>query len=120
LAKATIFILPCIKARNGDVDGCPMTLQEAMYVRVPVISTNIASIPELIEDGKEGVLVEQKNVEQLAGAIRMLLHDKGLRTAMGENGRAKVEKEFNIHKEVDKLVSLWEAAKGSWNIERWV
>jgi len=118
LAKATIFVLPCIKARNGDVDGCPMTLQEAMYLRVPVISTNIASIPELIEDGKEGLLVEQQNVEQLASAIRMLLHDKGLRTAMGENGRAKVEREFNIHKEVDKLVSLWEAAKGSWYIER--
>ena len=112
LAKATIFILPCIKATNGDIDGCPVTLQEAMCARIPVISTNIASIPELIEDGKEGLLVEQQNVEQLASAIRMLLHDKGLRTAMGEKGRAKVEKDFNIHKEVDKLVCLWEAAKG--------
>jgi colanic acid/amylovoran biosynthesis glycosyltransferase len=118
LAKATIFILPCIKARDGNRDVCPLALLEAMYMRVPVISTNMASIPELIEDGKEGLLVEQQNVEQLASAIRMLLHDKGLRTAMGENGRAKVEKEFNIHKEVDKLVHLWEAAKGSWYIER--
>jgi len=118
LAKATISILPCIKARDGNRDVCPLTLQEAMYVRIPVISTNISSIPELIEDGKEGLLVEQKNVEQLASAIRMLLHDKGLRTAMGEKGRAKVEKDFNIHQEVEKLVHIWEAAKGSWYIER--
>jgi colanic acid/amylovoran biosynthesis glycosyltransferase len=118
LAKATIFLLPCVEADTGDRDGVPLSSVEAMYMGIPVISTNMASIPELIEDGKEGLLVEQRNVEQLASAIRMLLHDKGLRTAMGEKGRAKVEKEFNIHKEVDKLVSLWEAAKGSWYTER--
>jgi colanic acid/amylovoran biosynthesis glycosyltransferase len=118
LAKATIFLLPCVEANNRDRDTVPNALKEAMCARVPVISTDITGIPELIEDGKEGLLVEQQNVEQLASAIRMLLHDKGLRTTMGENGRAKVDKEFNIHQEVDKLVHLWEAAKGSWYIER--
>ena len=112
LAKATIFLLPCVEADTGDRDGVPLSLMEAMYVRIPVISSNIASIPELIEDGKEGLLVEQKNVEQLASAIRMLLHDKSLRDAMGEKGRAKVEKEFNIHQEVEKLVQIWGEVTG--------
>jgi len=107
LSKATIFVLPCIKARNGDLDVCPLTLQEAMIVKIPTISTNISGIPELIENGKEGFLVEPKNVEQLTNIIRILLEDENLRKRLGENGREKAEKEFNIHKEVGKLVEVW-------------
>jgi glycosyltransferase involved in cell wall biosynthesis len=58
-----MYVLPCIVTPNGDRDGIPLTLQEAMACQT-LISTNVAGIPELIEDGREGVLVEQKNVEQ--------------------------------------------------------
>lgn len=112
LSRATIFVLPCIKADNGDLDGCPLTLQEAMIAQVPVISSNIASIPELIENGKEGFLIESKNVEQLGCAIKTLLEDKALRIKMGENGRKKIKEEFNIHTEVDKLLEIWGMLKG--------
>ncbi len=111
LAKATLFALPCVRAKNGDMDACPLTLQEAMLARIPVISTNIGSIPELITDGREGSLVDERNVEQLAHAIKTLLYNADLRREMGEAGRKKIEKEFNTHTEVGKLIKVWQVLK---------
>jgi len=106
-SKATVFILPCVKAKNGDMDGIPVSLMEAMYLQIPVVSTNISGIPELIENGKEGFLVEPENVEQLANALKILLQDENMRTKMGKRGRKKIEEKFNIHKEVEKLERVW-------------
>lgn len=107
LSRATIFILPCVRAKNGDLDVCPLALQEAMLAKIPVISTNMGSVPELIENGKEGFLVKSRNVKQLVDSIKTLLENKKLRIKMGENGRKKIEKEFNIHKEIEKLLKIW-------------
>ena len=106
-SKAAVFILPCVKAKNGDMDGIPVSLMEAMYLQIPVVSTNISGIPELIENGKEGFLVEPKNVEQLANAIKILLQDEDMRTKMGKRGRKKIEEKFNIQKEVKNLERVW-------------
>jgi len=108
LSRATMMLLPCIQADNGDQDGIPNTLMEAMCSQTPVISTNISGIPELVEAGKQGLLVEPKNVEQLVIAIRTLLSDTDLRAKLGKAAREKVEKEFNIHTEVEKLLHVWE------------
>lgn len=107
LGRASVFVLPCIKARNGDMDGLPLSAMEAMAVGIPVISTNISGIPELIENGREGFLVEPESEDQLAGAIRKLLDNKALRNEMGKNGKKKIEKDYNIHKEVKKLIGVW-------------
>jgi colanic acid/amylovoran biosynthesis glycosyltransferase len=107
LSKATIFILPCIKGRNGDVDGIPVSLMEAMYSRIPVISTTLSGIPELIQNGKEGLLVEPGNVGQMVDAIETLLKNDDLRSKMGERGKEKIVLDFNIHKEVEKLIAIW-------------
>ncbi|NMX21369.1 hypothetical protein C5S30_02805 [ANME-1 cluster archaeon GoMg4] len=111
LSKATIFVLPCVKAENGDMDVCPLTLQEAMIAQTPVIATNLASIPELIENREEGLLIEPKNVEQLVKAISTLLEDESLRKRWGEKGLEKIEKDFNIHTEVEKLLRVWDEVK---------
>lgn len=111
LGKATIVILPCVQAGDGDLDVCPLTLQEAMVAQVPVVATTLASIPELIEQGMEGYLVEPKNVEQLADVIKTLLKDRDVRNKMGELGRKKIEKEFNIHEELEKLLKVWDGVK---------
>jgi len=111
LSRATIFILPCIKAKNGDMDGIPVSLMESMYLRIPTISTDISGIPELIEDKITGLLVESENIDQLAGAIKKLLRDKDLRIKIENNGRKKVEEDFNLHKEVGKLVKVWDMIK---------
>lgn len=107
-SRATVFILPCVKAENGDMDGIPVSLMEAMYMQIPVISTAISGIPELIENGKEGLLTEPKNIEQFSSALRILLEDKNLRRKIGAKGRKKVESEFNVHQEVAKLIDIWE------------
>jgi len=90
------------------MDGTPTALMEAMALEVPVISTKISGIPELIENGKEGFLVEPKNVEQLANAIKILLQDEDMRRKMGKRERKKIEEKFNIHKEVEKLLKIWQ------------
>ncbi|MBU4300793.1 glycosyltransferase [archaeon] len=82
---------------------------ECMYCRIPVISTKISGIPELIES--DGLLVEPNNAKKIAEKIKVLMKDKTLRTNMGLNGRKKIEKEFNIHKEVRKLTDLWNSIK---------
>jgi colanic acid/amylovoran biosynthesis glycosyltransferase len=110
LKCASIFILPCIRAMNGDMDACPLTIQEAMIAKTPVISTRFASIPELIEHKKEGLLVNPKRPSEIADALRILLEDKRLRSKLGQNGRRKIEEEFNIKKEVPKLVKIWESS----------
>jgi len=108
LRKATIFILPCVIAKNEDRDGIPVSLMESMYLRIPTVSTNISGISELIEDRREGFLVEPGNFEQLASAIKTLLENENLRITMGVNGRKKIVTQFNIHKEARKLLEIWE------------
>lgn len=107
LRTATMFILPCIRAENGDMDGIPVSLMEAMYSGIPVVSTRISGIPELIENGQEGILIEPKNSKQLSNAIKTLLEDKNLRTKLGENGKRKIETQFNIYNETAKLIDVW-------------
>jgi len=115
LRSATMVLLPCVQTENGDQDGIPVTLMEAMCSKTPVISTNVSGIPELIEDGKQGLLVEPENTLQLANAIKALLNDAELRTRLGKAGSNKIEKEFNIRIEVHKLIEIWTAMVNSSN-----
>ena len=106
--SSSIFILPCIKAKNGDMDGIPVSIMEAMYLKKPVISTFLSGIPELITNNKEGLLVKPKSIKQLTEAMRKLLKNRDLRYKLGLNAYRKVNKEFDIRKEVNKLIGLWE------------
>ena len=85
----------------------PLTLQEAMAMEIPVVSTTIGSIPELIEDGKEGLLVPERNESALAQAIIKLIDNPSLRQEMGKKGREKILREFNIKTQVNKLLEIW-------------
>lgn len=108
LASASIFVLPCIKAKDGDMDGIPVVLMEAMSSGLPVVSTNISGIPELVEDGVAGYLVPPNNPTELAKAIKRLLDNPPLRTKMGEKGAEKIVHEFNVKTNVKRLMNLWE------------
>jgi len=107
LQECTIAVLPCVVAIDGDRDVCPLTLQEAMAMEIPVVSTHVGSIPELIDDGVNGILVPEKNEEALANAIIKLIETPELRRKMGKNGREKILKEFNIKTQVDQLLLIW-------------
>ncbi len=93
--QATLFALPCLVVDNGDRDGIPNVLVEAMSMRVPVISTDISGIPELITDGVNGLLVPEKNAEAMANAIEKLLNQPELRQQLSEAGRARVCSDFD-------------------------
>ena len=113
LLSSDIAVLPCVVAQDGDMDVCPLTLQEAMAMGIPVISTKVGSVPELIINGKEGILVDQKNVNELADSIIKLINNFSLRDKLGKSGRKKIHGEFNIKKQVDKLMSLWNSVLGN-------
>jgi len=89
------FVLPCLKTYNGKMDGIPVSLMEAMAIGLPVISTKISGIPELIEDGKEGLLVKPRDTEGLAKAIQLLIRRQIDVEKITIAARMKVEKEFN-------------------------
>ena len=93
--KATLFALPCLVVDNGDRDGIPNVLVEAMSMRVPVISTDISGIPELIDNNVNGLLVPEKNAVAMADAIEKLLTDPTLREQLRDAGRARVCKDFD-------------------------
>jgi len=91
-------------------EGVPVVLMEAMAAGVPVVATQIAGIPELVEDGTNGYLVPPGDADAVARRVDALLADAALRNRFGEQGRAKVAAEFNIHHEAARLVEVMTAA----------
>lgn len=105
--QATLFALPCQIAENNDRDGIPNVLVEAMAAGLPVVSTNISGIPELIEPGVSGLLVPQKDAPALAAAIATLLAAPELRRRLGQAARAKVCCLFDAEANVRTLHQLF-------------
>jgi Ser/Thr protein kinase RdoA (MazF antagonist) len=106
LRKSDLFVLPSIVAPDGQMEGIPVSLMEAMASRLPVISSDISGIPELITDQENGLLVKPEDEAALADAIRFLYERPELRKQMGAAGRRKVEAEFDLRRNVSELGSL--------------
>lgn len=109
LREAQIFVLPCIDLRGqGEhIDGIPVALMEAMAKGMPVVSTNISGIPELIEDGVSGLLVPEKDHVLLAEALRRLIVDADLRTTLGNAARKTIETRFDLETNVKTLAECF-------------
>jgi colanic acid/amylovoran biosynthesis glycosyltransferase len=105
--RASAFVLPSRIGQDGDRDGIPTSLIEAMYLRTPVVSTRVSGIPELIDDGVNGLLAESEDVPGIAEALRRLLTDDGLRERLGHAGHAKVVAEFEVERNIGILVAHW-------------
>jgi glycosyltransferase involved in cell wall biosynthesis len=106
--KADVFVLASKRARGRDVqDGIPIVLMEAMACRVPVISTNISGIPELIRDGVNGFLVDPGAYEEIAEKMLTLYRDQNARERLIENARHTVAAGSHIRKTVDVLEELF-------------
>jgi len=104
---ATIVALPCIIGRNGDRDGIPNVLMEAMYMQIPVVSTPVSGIPELISDDKNGLLVPPQNSSALAAALASLLADPSLCRRLGTAGRETIRECFDVAKNAQTLKALF-------------
>lgn len=98
-----------VKALSSHTEGIPVSLMEAMALKVPVVATRINGIPELIEDGQSGFLVESGNEAQLADRIQKIFEDPQLSQTFVENGYRKVFAEFNLKNETDKLLAMWKS-----------
>ena len=86
LQKFDIFVLSSIR------EGIPVAMLEAMAKRIPVVATRVGGIPEVIEEGKDGLLVDSRNPGQIADGIRKLINDQSLRKKIGEAGFKKVKR----------------------------
>ena len=106
--EADMFILPCIIADNGDLDGIPVAIMEAMAMELPVVSTMVSGIPELVEDGISGILVSPKDDKAIAKSIITLWKNRELSVEMGRKGREIIEQKFNITFEVHKLSGVFD------------
>lgn len=104
--EADIAVLPSQPTRQGKREGIPVVLMEAMASGLPVVSTVLSGIPELVADGQTGLLVQPADPLALADALDRLASDPELRSRMGAAGRLKVEAEYDLHRNTATLVQL--------------
>lgn len=108
MTNADIFCAASLEAADGDVEGIPNTLKEAMAIGVPVISTNHAGIPELITNNKEGVLVQENNVDELAEALEFMLSNREIWETYTVAARQKVEQKFNLAQQLQQQAEFYD------------
>jgi colanic acid/amylovoran/stewartan biosynthesis glycosyltransferase WcaL/AmsK/CpsK len=115
LRDTDIFLAPSVTARNGDQEGIPVSLMEAMAAGLPVVSTRHSGIPELVEDGVSGFLAPERDADALAGRLERLIEDPRLRREMGCRGRAFVDQHHDVDRLNDRLVEVYsELLSGQW------
>lgn len=110
LRQSGTFVLACVVMPDQDRDGIPNTMLEAVAAGTPVVSTEISGIPELIQNGKTGLLVEERNVEQLSRALEKMITDSEFRDRCRREGRRLVEAGFSIEATGRTLTSLFQKA----------
>lgn len=103
---ADALVLPCQRSSSGTMDGIPATLMEAMASGMPVVTTAISGIPELVEDGVTGLLVRPGDAEGIAAALRRLRSDPDLMARLSREGRRRVEAAFDIRRNVADLAAV--------------
>ena len=96
IQSSDIFVSPNRTAVDGDIEGIPVAIMEAMASALPVVSTRHSAIPELVEHGVSGWLVDEGDVTALAERICTLAADAGLRTRMGEAGRRVIASGWDL------------------------
>ncbi|MCK2005374.1 glycosyltransferase [[Brevibacterium] frigoritolerans] len=114
LKKAHIFCLASQTAKNGDIEGIPNALKEAMASGLPVVSTRHAGIPELIEHQRTGYLAPEKNDMELAKGIQFFMENPDIWTDYTERARKVIEEKFDVNKQIieqQRLYSLVNAVK---------
>ena len=95
MTEADCLALPSVTAADGDQEGIPVTLMEAMAARLPVVSTYHSGIPELVSDNETGLLVPERDAAALADAIERLMIDPSLGERLAENAHRFVATDFN-------------------------
>lgn len=108
--EASVLAAPCVVAADGDRDGLPTVLLEAMALGVPCVSTGVTGIPELVRDGDTGVCVPQRDAAALADALQRLLAAPDLRVELATRARRLIERDFDIRRNAAHQRELFAAA----------
>ena len=106
--SSDIFVLPCRIDDSGDRDGIPNVLAEAMATGLAVLSTNISGIPEIVTDGKNGLMVDPDNVDALTAALAELCKNELLRARLGKNAAKRIAEVFDADRTIQDLKALFE------------
>lgn len=106
LAKATVFALPCTTEPGGGMDNLPTVIMEAMAAGLPVISTPIAGVPEMVQPGVNGELVPPGDFVALADAIERIIKDREMARRLGAAGRQLAEEKFALEPNIRSLAAL--------------
>jgi glycosyltransferase involved in cell wall biosynthesis len=106
MSRAAVFALACRVAPNGDLDGIPVALMEAMAAGVPVVSTALSGIPELVEDGRSGLLAAAGDPASFALALGRVLGDSDLAERLGREGRERVASLHDLERTSARLATL--------------
>jgi colanic acid/amylovoran biosynthesis glycosyltransferase len=117
MAQAQVLLAPSVTARDGNQEGLPVVLMEALATGLPVVSTRHTGIPELVEHRVTGMLADERNVDQIAGSIRELLENDALYSAVAVAGRSRVEAHHDIDNLNDRLVRLLTGQLASGEVE---
>jgi glycosyltransferase involved in cell wall biosynthesis len=107
--QAAAFVLPAVIGGDGDRDGIPNVILEAMAMELPVVSTLHSGIPEVVQDGVNGLLVPPADEAALADAIAKLLDSPELRFRLGRSGRQMVTEKFDVERNVMRLLGEFAA-----------
>lgn len=102
LRTSDLFVFPTY------FEGQPVSVLEAMAYQCGIVATRVGGIPQMIEQGQTGLLIEPKDPEELKSALGKLLSDPELCERLGKNARAKVQKEFSIEKSLQELIKIYQ------------
>ncbi len=111
LRGAAVLAAPCLVASDGNRDGLPTVLLEAMALGTPCVSTAVTGIPELVRDGETGLIADQASPQSLADTIERLLQDQGLCLRLAADARRLIEAEFDIHRNTAALREVFDSAQ---------
>jgi colanic acid/amylovoran biosynthesis glycosyltransferase len=112
-ASADVFVLPAVVTPEGDRDGLPVVLMEALAAGCIVISTPVSGIPELIVEGVSGLLVPERDADALASAIEIVTGDAELRRTLRVGGRRVLKERFDLERNVRELAEAFRQAASS-------
>lgn len=106
--RADVFLLTSVTARNGDMEGQGLVIQEAQAMKLPVVTTKHNGIPEGVRPGESAFVVPERDSGAIAQKLKTLIEQPDLRRRMGEAGRTYVEENYNIATVTDKQIRLYE------------
>lgn len=110
LDTADLFVLPSIVAADGQMEGLPVVLMEALACGVPTVSTDLSGIPEIVVDGVTGLLAVPDDAASLNATLTAMVERGGATVEMGQAGRRLVEQEFDLHQSISVLSALLDDA----------